>query len=79
MQTEKYEVIDNHEHSPKTLGTVSWDGSALEFKPAQLERKFWGMDIHTADRILTIDDGLDFIKAMRHHCRSGYIALRRIA
>ena len=78
MDTAKYEVVDNHENLPKTLGTVFWDGSSLEFKPNTLERRFLGIEIHVGGRVLTLDDGLDFIKAIPQYYRSGYVAVRRI-
>lgn len=78
MTSVKYEVVDNHRNTPQKLGTVSWDGSELVFSPAHLERRFWGIDIHVGNRVLTLDDGLDFIRAIPHHYRSGYISLRRV-
>lgn len=75
---EKFEIVDNHENMPKILGTVSWNGSELEFKPNTLARKFYGIQIHVGGRILTFDDGLDFIKGIPHYYRSGYLALRRV-
>lgn len=75
---EYYELTDMSGSKPQKLGTISWNGSDLEFKPQTLRHRFEGVFIQTGAGELSLEDGLDFIKAIPHHYRSGYVSLRRV-
>jgi hypothetical protein len=78
VKEHEYELV-SYGKEEKSLGTAWWNGKEIETsKPSLLELlKDTTIISHGNDDKLTIDDGIDFLKALPSYFRS-YVSARKV-
>ena len=61
----------------ESLGTLYWDGKKVASDDERLLKRMQNISIRGEKGQLTVDDGIEFLKALPNHYRS-YVSARKV-
>lgn len=75
----EYEVVDNTGASKKVLGRAWWNGSEIETDSPSFMQRLKTINISLGStKSVSWEDGIDFLKALPKHYKSGYLMAHKV-